>query len=698
MAAAGSVPFALCLALMVVPYLLLTYHVTIKLPQSKPVASGDAAPIDLAGYYATIESAQRLLDSLNTSSSSSATRTAPKGVRDLVVGLAKGIPTTNLAVFATSLRRNAPQHVDVALFVDRDSVDAELGELATAQRVDLKIYDVERLEPPHLRNFHPSSFRWPIISRYLETLEGAGYRGVLMADVRDTAFQADPFEPILGGASSSGAFYAFHGVESRTIGQCGWNGGWIRDCFGEPKLRSLATKPILCSGVSIAHFDAALAYAKQMSAVVSNPDFVNCERNGVDQGVHNVLLHERRVRGAKIVPQRGALVANLQARVAVISGTRVLKASDDAPVAVVHQYDRFPNLAKHYFETYGTSDNKADACSAFEVTPNVDLFKGKCDLGVASGTAEKDCCKSCNNDSRCKGWTLAGSLCYLKSCDRPAVEKQFRGDRVEATIIEFVAGFGFVAWDKPRPRDVPDDAVVLVVYVEKVDWPIDLGNPFVSAFIQPQLDDELKHQAQKSSVKPHARNPWWIPAERFEFIVAELDASRLVVEVSDHRGSRPGVTVAEGSVRLKKVAAAVEQTHRLKLFRTDNGQRENNGVLQVRLRIAPKEHYFNLVEDLVFEYARLEGPCRIDVAERDPGRFSDETGVLFFDRFRDAAPKMPPGFEIERPWEVESTPKNANGWQFARSFDSGWWYDEQFYGARACRRRWTRECRRAGQS
>ena len=45
-------------------------------------------------------------------------------------------------------------------------------------------------------------------------------------------FQSDPFAIV-----TSPGFYAFHGIESRTIGECGWNGGWIRDCFGNGMLQ-----------------------------------------------------------------------------------------------------------------------------------------------------------------------------------------------------------------------------------------------------------------------------------------------------------------------------------------------------------------------------------------------------------------------------------------------------------------------------
>lgn len=50
-----------------------------------------------------------------------------------------------------------------------------------------------------------------------------------MIDVRDSMFQADPFVMI---AKEKSAFYTFKGVEDKTINQCGWNGGWIKDCFG----------------------------------------------------------------------------------------------------------------------------------------------------------------------------------------------------------------------------------------------------------------------------------------------------------------------------------------------------------------------------------------------------------------------------------------------------------------------------------
>ena len=52
-----------------------------------------------------------------------------------------------------------------------------------------------------------------------------------MIDVRDSYFQLDPFSMLPSGQSK---FYVFGGVEDKVIIDCGWNGGWVRDCFGEP--------------------------------------------------------------------------------------------------------------------------------------------------------------------------------------------------------------------------------------------------------------------------------------------------------------------------------------------------------------------------------------------------------------------------------------------------------------------------------
>ena len=99
-----------------------------------------------------------------------------------------------------------------------------------------------------------------------------------MIDVRDSFFQSDPFSfvtpqpqqqahvatssssAVAGGRISRGTspmhssadransdsgeigFHVFTGVESFPIKECGWNSGWIKDCFGAGVLNSVGSK------------------------------------------------------------------------------------------------------------------------------------------------------------------------------------------------------------------------------------------------------------------------------------------------------------------------------------------------------------------------------------------------------------------------------------------------------------------------
>mmetsp|Transcript_49949 Transcript_49949/g.67977 ORF Transcript_49949/g.67977 Transcript_49949/m.67977 type:complete len:266 (-) Transcript_49949:241-1038(-) len=241
------------------------------------------------------------------------------------------------------------------------------------------------------------------------------YRKVILADVRDTMFQADPFLRFETG------FYVFHGVETRTIGECGWNSGWIRDCFGQSMVKQVYRKPIICSGISMGDAQAVKDYLEVMKTAMETNDFAKCERNGVDQGVHNVLVHTDRLGSdLTILSSTKGWVANMQGhtRSSLKKDFKVVN-KGGALVAVVHQYDRFKDLQKEYFTRFvfwNWEHEDKEQCAKFTVKPDVDLFKKRCDLSVSSGHSEGMCCTKCLAKDGCQAWTLAGSLCYLKNC------------------------------------------------------------------------------------------------------------------------------------------------------------------------------------------------------------------------------------------------------------------------------------------
>ncbi|CAM9713655.1 unnamed protein product, partial [Phaeothamnion confervicola] len=206
------------------------------------------------------------------------------------------------------------------------------------------------LEPAFLRNYHPSSLRWVLLDRYLSE-HHARYGRVLMVDVRDTIFQSNPFSLVSGTG-----LHVFRGIEDRTIGKCGWNGGWVRDCYGDAALKRVADRPILCSGVSAGMAANAKAYVAAMAKQLLSEPLQRCERNGVDQGVHNYLIHIGAIPDVQTFGQESGPVANMQmyklAGSSKDGSIPVVQNRAGKAVVVAHQYDRNKAFMAQVFAKY----------------------------------------------------------------------------------------------------------------------------------------------------------------------------------------------------------------------------------------------------------------------------------------------------------------------------------------------------------
>ena len=112
------------------------------------------------------------------------------GQRDLVIGLGTGITPDNLAVFAGSLRKVSPNSA-LVLFLDAPLPDRH-KEIVNKYGITALEFSVDLLQPQYLAKYHPSNYRWPLLYRYLSK-HASEYGKVLLADVRDSMFQKDPF-------------------------------------------------------------------------------------------------------------------------------------------------------------------------------------------------------------------------------------------------------------------------------------------------------------------------------------------------------------------------------------------------------------------------------------------------------------------------------------------------------------------------
>mmetsp|Transcript_25763 Transcript_25763/g.42987 ORF Transcript_25763/g.42987 Transcript_25763/m.42987 type:complete len:551 (-) Transcript_25763:52-1704(-) len=429
---------------------------------------------------------------------------------DLVLGMAQDTDSKNLAVFCKSLR--SVSAAEAIIFVNVP-IPAKHAEIAKETHVQLEGFDMKADIPSQMQAYHPSTLRWVLFHRYFQRNRElrSRYMRIWLIDVRDSYFQLDPFSFIkshtsvttgsISAASSSSSstsmsFHVFNGVESFPIKQCGWNGGWIRDCFGDAVLREVGGNGIICSGVSAGSADAVLAYIQLMHDIVSGSQqmssppatvpssssssgvtssssgigswsspayaavkgnkFPTCERNGVDQGVHNVLVHSGALGHLNVQRwgQKEGPVANMQSRVLRIEkegsstspSSMVVKNQKGAIVNVVHQYDRYPELQKYLFSKYvdwvKTGDlaaewNYESACAAYTYRPDTDLFKGMCDLKMKGGvTGPPSCCQLCNAMDKCKAFTFFSGSCFFKTCH--GVNSRSRGQHLAGAVSAYL--------------------------------------------------------------------------------------------------------------------------------------------------------------------------------------------------------------------------------------------------------------------
>jgi len=164
--------------------------------------------------------------------------------------------------------------------------------------------------------------------------------GVLLTDLRDVVFQADPFatplpaplvlpleDPLL------------------TLGSETNNAEWLRTLYGVERWAALSDFAIACSGTVLGTRDAMLGYLDVMRAEL-RAHATTGRLAGLDQGAHNALLRGGKLPGALAVPN-GECVFTVGSMFAedlrVDAQDRVVTATGGVP-AVVHQYDRHPHL------------------------------------------------------------------------------------------------------------------------------------------------------------------------------------------------------------------------------------------------------------------------------------------------------------------------------------------------------------------
>lgn len=392
--------------------------------------------------------------------------------RNLLIGIANNMDSETLAIFCGSAKRYVTSAA-IVIYINGPNIPSRHMEIARKMGVTLLEYRPDSIKPDFLRTFHPSSIRWVFDYALLGRNDGAFYgkfERIAMVDIRDTVFQSDPFNFLKSKYNlNSNTLHVFAEELRMTIGQCGWNSEWIKTCFGDEVLAKVSYSNIICSGVTIGTSHSTANYVNVMGRIllgethdlahngaISKSKFPLCERNGVDQGIHNVIIHLGLIDHVKINYEADFPLVHLQSTVTATLGSPekyqherrqehiegkhkkerlVMAGISGITSSIVHQYDRHYQFQKYIYGQYVywnnvTSDvdlwKKETSCNNYSLVVGKDVFMGICDIKSSRVISIDGCCRQCNQmkhtNAGCIGFAFSEGVCYYKSCqesDKP---------------------------------------------------------------------------------------------------------------------------------------------------------------------------------------------------------------------------------------------------------------------------------------
>lgn len=172
---------------------------------------------------------------------------------------------------------------------------------------------------------------------------GTIFRNVLLTDVKDVVFQRDPFAFAVGDR-----IHVAMENPDIPVGSCPWTSQWILAGYPPEVLERLQDEEMSCAGTTLAPVPRMMRYLELMLAEIARmKDAYEC----ADQAAHNLLLHEGKLEPANRLRnfEGPILTVGTEPRYE-LNDDKELVNHDGSAIAVVHQYDRHPELVRIYEE------------------------------------------------------------------------------------------------------------------------------------------------------------------------------------------------------------------------------------------------------------------------------------------------------------------------------------------------------------
>ena len=262
--------------------------------------------------------------------------------KNVIIGLVKGYYWRNIRPFFISYLKAGFKNCELVMFVDKLSEE-------TINKMKLCGATVRDIPVKHLGFRKLMKYRWKWYADFLSENKEK-YNEVFSADIRDTIFQKDIFQLY----DNNKPFISFFLEESNLRDPV--NKYWVKSlCKTKEEYNSIAEKQIICGGTILASVDIFIDFSNILYDTISNYETTS-NKEIYDQGAVNYLVYYKKLyNDIMILKNNSGPVITLclvkRNKIKLDSENNVLNYEGNI-AAVVHQYDRKPDINLKMFQKY----------------------------------------------------------------------------------------------------------------------------------------------------------------------------------------------------------------------------------------------------------------------------------------------------------------------------------------------------------
>ena len=251
--------------------------------------------------------------------------------KNLIFGMATGIYSNikSMDTFIMSLRKYSKDKVCIAT----DSNDETFVNFLKSFNVDV-VYLKQKITAESVMYM-----RWILPKKVLN--DYTDIENVILTDTRDVVFQDDPFKYLSGSDLDLS-------VETKQIKDCpNFNKPWVINLYGQEMYEKVKDNWILCAGVTAGKKQSILDLCTFMI-----DEHLRLKERFVDQAALNVFHAEGKLPKSALHYTGDNFVATIGHSFGVtkINESGQLEGNNGIIPAIVHQYDRHPNVVEGFYK------------------------------------------------------------------------------------------------------------------------------------------------------------------------------------------------------------------------------------------------------------------------------------------------------------------------------------------------------------